>query len=55
MNEANLFDSWFVYVSESEECLLEDVLITPVSYTVLFHSFRFLTCFSGPFSCQTGQ
>ncbi len=24
-------DRWFAYVSETEECLLEDVLITPVS------------------------
>lgn len=48
---------WFAYVSETEECLLEDVLITPVSSTSVFQcqDIAMLVTTRGPLSCETSS
>jgi len=33
-SNVNSYPSWFAYVSETEDCLLEDVLITPVCQSI---------------------
>ena len=48
---------WFAYISPSEPCLLEDVLVTPVGFIFLKLELRQNSNMmsSGPFAREAGQ